>query len=465
MFTKHRILIYGANGYTGRRIAHEANQQIRIAGLPPPSFVLCGRDAAAVGDVASEHRLDWRICALEERKLLLRALADVAVVVNAAGPFVHTAKPLAEACIEAGAHYLDISGELAVSSELDDLHDAAARSGVWLMPGVAHTPLVATFLARLALEHYSEELPHLERFTVAHSRLPRVARGTMRTMAGAVEESIEVLDHGSVRKIRVGERERVFAFGLSRPVRKVCSAANLMEVSAIDALLQSGVAFPPDVASQMRGRLWSVEAFVEASTVGRMSMLSAAAMRYLALDVDIDRDCNTRAGRLLRTGARRARDAVWRIAPSAVDLASVGDENVGTSHEVILEVSDRYRRSRELRLLLPDAHRFTARAAIAMAMLMRGSDSQQRITASSKPPEYGYRIPGLGNEYSNDCFRRPFRGARLRQGTRDKLERNTTGRQPPDGKVGAATTAKKEQPKPPWFDACREAFHASRGNA
>src|SRR5207237_1168186 len=59
-------------------------------------------------------------------------LRDVALVLHCAGPFIHTSRPMVEACVKAGAHYLDITGEIAVFESIlnrDEQH-------VTLLPGV-----------------------------------------------------------------------------------------------------------------------------------------------------------------------------------------------------------------------------------------------------------------------------------------------------------------------------------------
>jgi short subunit dehydrogenase-like uncharacterized protein len=57
-------------------------------------------------------------------------------VLNCAGPFARTARPLLEACIALGAHYLDITAEFRVYELAEKLSDQAAAQGVMLLPGV-----------------------------------------------------------------------------------------------------------------------------------------------------------------------------------------------------------------------------------------------------------------------------------------------------------------------------------------
>jgi short subunit dehydrogenase-like uncharacterized protein len=79
---------------------------------------------------------------------LSAALDGVDLVLNAAGPFLHTAAPLAEACLAAGAHYLDIGNELQVFRTLYDLDQRAQRAGVAIIPGAGFGVVATNCLAR-----------------------------------------------------------------------------------------------------------------------------------------------------------------------------------------------------------------------------------------------------------------------------------------------------------------------------
>ena len=102
-----RCLIYGANGYTGELIAREALRR----GLRP---MLAGRDAAAIAALASELGLPGRTLGLDDPAALADALAGCRAVLHCAGPFSATAAPMISACLAAGVHYLDITGEIDV---------------------------------------------------------------------------------------------------------------------------------------------------------------------------------------------------------------------------------------------------------------------------------------------------------------------------------------------------------------
>ena len=100
-----RFLIYGANCYTGRLIAREA----AVRGLPA---VLAGRNAEAVGEAAQQYKMEGRLFSLDDPAAVDAGLEGVAAVLNCAGPFADTFRPLVETCLKTSTHYLDITGEI-----------------------------------------------------------------------------------------------------------------------------------------------------------------------------------------------------------------------------------------------------------------------------------------------------------------------------------------------------------------
>jgi short subunit dehydrogenase-like uncharacterized protein len=134
-------MLYGAAGYTGTLIAEQARQR----GHQP---VLAGRSAPAVTALAERLGLPCRELSLDDPAALTAALDDVPLVLNAAGPFLHTAAPLADACLRTGVHYLDIGNELQVFRALYDLDERARQAGVTIMPGVGFGVVATNCLAR-----------------------------------------------------------------------------------------------------------------------------------------------------------------------------------------------------------------------------------------------------------------------------------------------------------------------------
>ena len=99
------LVIIGATGYTGRLVAHEA------AGSTAP-VILAARDPeklAAIAEqvgIATTQQVD-----VTDEASLERLIRPGDAVINTAGPFTELGEPVIEACIAAGAHYVDITGE------------------------------------------------------------------------------------------------------------------------------------------------------------------------------------------------------------------------------------------------------------------------------------------------------------------------------------------------------------------
>src|SRR5262249_9783238 len=95
------FLVYGANGYTGDLVSREAVRQ----GLRP---VVAGRNRDALTRLADELKLEHRVFPLEDTVALDAALAGMTCVIHCAGPFAHTSRGMADACLRKHVHYLDV---------------------------------------------------------------------------------------------------------------------------------------------------------------------------------------------------------------------------------------------------------------------------------------------------------------------------------------------------------------------
>lgn len=136
----NRLLVYGANGYTGELVAREAVRR----GLAP---LLAGRNMQRVAALASELGCEGRSFALDDPAALGRGLAGAGVVLHCAGPFSRTSRPMVDACLAARAHYLDITGEIAVFEAIFRRDEEAKRAGVALVPGIGFDVVPSDALA------------------------------------------------------------------------------------------------------------------------------------------------------------------------------------------------------------------------------------------------------------------------------------------------------------------------------
>lgn len=165
---RNRILLYGANGYTGELIARYAGQY----GLQP---ILAGRKKAAIEALAKELNLPFRIVELDDSAGLKAALEDIALVIQAAGPYHITAQPMIDACIATNTHYIDLNGDLDVFELLHGYDKEAKTKDIMILPGagfdVVPTDCLALFL--------KQQLPDADHLTIAFAIIgSAMSRGT-----------------------------------------------------------------------------------------------------------------------------------------------------------------------------------------------------------------------------------------------------------------------------------------------
>lgn len=195
------LLIYGANGYSGRLILAEALAR----GHRP---VVAGRSEGAVRALAAEHGLEARIADLADAASLREALRGVRVVLHCAGPFAHTSDAMVAACLEAGAHYLDITGEIAVFERVAARSDAARERGITLLPGVGFDVVPTDCLAL----HLKERLPGATALTLAIVGGTSPSRGTAMTMAENAGGGGAVRRGGRITRVPAAWRTRRIPF-------------------------------------------------------------------------------------------------------------------------------------------------------------------------------------------------------------------------------------------------------------
>jgi short subunit dehydrogenase-like uncharacterized protein len=174
------FLLYGSTGTVGEAIARFAVQR----GLRP---MLAGRDARRLQTQATELGLEYRVFGVDDTVALERFLADVPVVLNCAGPFIYTYRPVVDACLRTGTHYLDITGEIPVYEALAALDQRAKASEIMLLPGVGFDVAATECLAA----HLKRRLP-----SATHLALAIVSEGPATLPPGTLDTAVEMIPYG-----------------------------------------------------------------------------------------------------------------------------------------------------------------------------------------------------------------------------------------------------------------------------
>jgi short subunit dehydrogenase-like uncharacterized protein len=196
-----KFLIYGATGYTGKLTARAAKAQ----GLTP---ILAGRNGEKVKALADELGFESRAFDLADTAKLDAALKEVEVVLHIAGPFSATSKPMADACLRARTHYLDITGEIAVFEALAARNSEAKQRGIMFLPGVGFDVVPSDCLAA----HVKRRLPDAEDLKLYIGGLANASRGTAKTGVESIAKGTLVRRNGEIEPLE-GLNEDLVDFG------------------------------------------------------------------------------------------------------------------------------------------------------------------------------------------------------------------------------------------------------------
>jgi len=195
------FLIYGSYGFVGTALTRLALER----GLHP---ILAGRDIEKLTAQGSETGLEWRTFDLNDTSALDNALKETILVLHLAGPYRHTYKPVLEACLRTGTHYLDITGEIPVYLGLA-ARDAEARNrGVMLLPGVGFDVVPTDCLAM----HLKQRLP-----TATHLSLAFSSHGPGGLPPGTAKTMLTMLPYSAIM-VRQDGRLTTAAWGKTRTV-------------------------------------------------------------------------------------------------------------------------------------------------------------------------------------------------------------------------------------------------------
>jgi short subunit dehydrogenase-like uncharacterized protein len=309
-----RWMIYGATGHTGQLLASRSLAR----GLTP---LLAGRDAARLRRLAAPLEFEYRAARLDDPAALARLLRGVRLVLNAAGPFVATAGPLAAACLATGAHYLDVTGEPAVITALQRRDGEARRRGVMLLPGAGFVVVATDCLAA----HVARRLPGAIGLRLGIS-LPAsyAARGSLRTAIRHLGPGVRVRRGGRLT-VPPFPLEHDFDYGWGRRTGLAVDWADV-----ITAYRSTGIP--------------NVEVYLDLLSSERAALL---------------------AGRLLAGWLRSPLgQALLRAKIQTLPEGPPPDDRRRAGCAVVAEAEDRDGRRVSSRLHTPDQYTFTAAAAL-----------------------------------------------------------------------------------------------------
>src|ERR1700735_2590519 len=151
MAEKRPVVIYRANGFSGRLVA----EFLREYNIP---FIAAGRSAAKIKDVMDRlpgiETADYEIIETGGSVAeLAKAFDGAKVVCNCVAAFLYPAPTVAEACLRAGCHYIDIGGEQHWHREASEKFGGKFAERGWLIaPATAFMSTPSDIAARVCIE-------------------------------------------------------------------------------------------------------------------------------------------------------------------------------------------------------------------------------------------------------------------------------------------------------------------------
>ena len=206
--TGSRILVYGATGYTGRQIVQELQRQ----GQP---LALGGRSRIRLEGLKNELKLPLDVPVIVADPLDPSSLSklfppEVAIMVNCAGPFTLLGEPVVRAALEAGVHYLDISGEQGYLAGIVSQYDQAAKQkGVAILPDCGFEFAMTNWAGALAVQSL-EPVEELWTATVASDI--QTSRGTQLSLFQALSKPGISWQKGAARRKLTASSARKIKF-------------------------------------------------------------------------------------------------------------------------------------------------------------------------------------------------------------------------------------------------------------
>lgn len=280
--SKGRVVVFGANGHTGQFVVAELFRR----GITP---VLVARDIGKLKAAYSGQALEARVASIESQELLDRAFRDASVVINCAGPFLDTARPIIESALRSGASYLDLAAEQASVQDTFERFDRDARAiGVIIAPAMAFYGGLADLMVTGLMEGW-EQADSLEIGIALDSWMPTL--GTRLTGKRNVAQRLVVADHRLIPLANPAP-QRVYEFPtpfgtqdvIAMPFSETITISKHLRIANMDSYINltpiddiRNPDTPPPVAADASGR--SAQVFMLDVLVRRGSQIRRATAR------------------------------------------------------------------------------------------------------------------------------------------------------------------------------------------
>jgi len=147
------VIVFGATGVTGRQVAVYLAERAADTDV---SWAAAARDADKIASVLSEVGVsapETIIADVSDSASLAAMASRARVVLDLVGPYTKYGRPVIDACIASGAHYVDLTGEMTfVRDIIDACNGPAAEAGVKIVQVCGFEALPPDLLVAMAAE-------------------------------------------------------------------------------------------------------------------------------------------------------------------------------------------------------------------------------------------------------------------------------------------------------------------------
>lgn len=232
-----QIIVLGATGYTGRLIV----ESLASRGEHP---LLAGRSEEKLARLVAEHPgadLRTRVVDAQDTAAVRALLSPGDVLVSTVGPFEKLGGPAAEAAAEAGAHYLDTTGEVGFVRGLRKRFDSAAReSGTTMVPAFGYDYVPGMLAGALAAARAGEDGRALRiGYFVTGDVRNGFSSGTRATMADGIGTPVPTWRDGRLVAEPGGTSARTFDVGGARRTAVRFTGTEVLFLPEVDPRLRS----------------------------------------------------------------------------------------------------------------------------------------------------------------------------------------------------------------------------------
>lgn len=265
--TTGRIVLLGATGYTGDLVLNALLRK----GIRP---VLAGRHPDVVQALADRSGgLAYAVADVTDSASIAALIQPGDVLITTVGPFERFGHPVAQAAADAGAHYIDSTGEVGFVRELSQrLHERARETGSVMLPAFGYDYVPGILAGALAARQAGDAARTLDIGYFATGPLWRgLSQGTRTTMRdGLTLPSTRWLDHRLVEQ-RTASQVHSFPVDGRRKNGFLVSGTEVLHLPAAFPALDAVTVYNGWFPALSRPATWlsAVAAAADRTAVGR----------------------------------------------------------------------------------------------------------------------------------------------------------------------------------------------------